>query len=62
MYEISTTKKMLKGNMIDPLKNPQNYFCSKLDAQKKSAGVCYFYLTLKSKINQMSSFEENARK
>ena len=30
--------------------------------RKKSAGVCYFYLTLKSKINQMSSFEENARK
>ena len=30
--------------------------------RKKSAGVCYFYLTLKSKKNQMSSFEENARK
>ena len=32
MYEISKTKKLLKGNMIDPLKNSQNYFCSKLDA------------------------------
>ncbi len=49
--------------MIDPLKKiHKTIFYSELDAQKnKRAGVCYFYLTLKSKINQMSSFEENAR-
>ena len=45
MYEI---KKNLIGNLIDPLKN-ETIFYTKLDEQKnKSAGIYYFYRTLKS--------------
>ena len=41
----------------------ETIFYSKLDEQKnKSVGKCYFYHTLKSETDQLSSFGENARK
>jgi len=47
---------------MDLLEDPRNYCFLKTKWVEKSAGICYFYHTLKSLTDQMSSFGENARK